>query len=220
MLLPIIVPILSVALGLAPLAGNPPGPVSAGLGNPISFRTNPDRPSSGNAADADQLIPGSAADADRPNSGIPVPLRTNPDQPEGPVAQQSGICGTVYAIGGNRMPAPNRRRVDSATPKHPSHGVKATVYIYSLTSDSQVVHADPTHYRAILTPLISRVGTDENGKFQVFLPPGTYSVFTKKGVLFYASQRDEKNHIAPVEVLPGKMTQVSCSVESDHKAVY
>jgi hypothetical protein len=134
--------------------------------------------------------------------------------------QRSGIRGTVYSIGGNHMPAPNRRRIDSGATKYPPHGVKATVCIYSLTSDSQVVHADPTHYRAVLTPLISCIETDEKGQFQVFLPPGTYSVFTKKGELFYASRRDEKNHIAPVEVLPGKMTWVSCSVESDHKAVY
>lgn len=161
MLLPIIVPILSAALGLAPLTVKP------------------------------------AEDH-----------------------QRSGICGTVYSRSGNHMPAPNRR-VDSAALKSSTiPGVRATVCIFRLTSDNQVVHVDPTHYRAILTPLVSQIETDEKGQFQVFLPPGTYSVFTKKGELFYASRRDEKNHIAPVEVLPGKMTRVSCSVESDHKAVY
>lgn len=142
--------------------------------------------------------------------------------PPGPAAdQRSGISGTVYSRSGNHMPAPNRRQVDSAALRSSTGpGVRATVCIFRLTSDSQVVHADPTHYRAVLTPLISQIETDEKGQFQVFLPPGTYSVFTKKGELFYASRRDEKNHIAPVEVLPGKMTQVSCSVESDHKAVY
>ena len=133
--------------------------------------------------------------------------------------QPSGITGTVYSLSGNQMPAPNRKKFPNPEPS-PGHGVQATVCIFRLTSESQVVHADPTHYRTILTPLIRQIQTDEKGHFQVFLPPGTYSVFTKKGELFYASQRDEKNHIAPVEVLPGKMTQVSCSVESDHKAVY
>jgi len=158
-------------------------------------------------------------------------------------SQRSGITGTVYARSGNQMPAPNRKPAPDSNRKPapdsnrkpspkpgpnrnpgpklpPGRGVRATVCIFRLTSDSQVVHTDPTHYRTILTPLVRQIETDENGHFQVFLPPGTYSVFTKKGELFYASRRDEKNHIAPVEVLPGKMTQVSCSVESDHKAVY
>ncbi|MBS1660391.1 MAG: hypothetical protein JST68_05005 [Bacteroidetes bacterium] len=129
------------------------------------------------------------------------------------INQNSGIEGTVVRLAGNHMPAPNRPRSAPA-------GVQATVYIYELTSDSQTVHAAPAYYRAINTRLIRQVETDDKGNFQVKVPPGTYSVFTKHGDLFYASRRDEKNHIAPVEVLPGKMTRVQCSVESDHKVVY
>jgi hypothetical protein len=150
-------------------------------------------------------------------------------------AQQSGITGIVYRLSGNHMPAPNRHPRPSldtgANPasgtspsagSHPPAGVKATVCIFQLTSDSQVVRQGPgsPYYRTVLTPLIRQVETDDKGYFQVFLRPGTYSVFTKIGDLFYASRRDEKNHIAPVEVLPGKMTRVECSVESDHKVVY
>ena len=62
--------------------------------------------------------------------------------------------------------------------------------------------------------------TDEKGNFNIPLPPGTYSVFTKKGNLFYATRRDEQNNIAPVKVLPGKMTRVDCSVESNQKVLY
>jgi hypothetical protein len=75
-------------------------------------------------------------------------------------------------------------------------------------------------YRSVQTPLVRQTDTDDSGHFRILLPPGTYSVFTKKGSLFYATRRDEKNNIAPVEVLPGKMTRVDCSVESDHAAVY
>jgi len=128
---------------------------------------------------------------------------------------QSGITGTVYRLSGNHMPAPNR-------PASPPAGVRATVCVYELTSDTQVTHlkGSPSYYQAVHTRLICQVETDPKGFFQVMIPPGTYSVFTKKGNLFYASRRDEKNNIAPVEVLPGKMTQVQCSVESDHKAVF
>ena len=102
-------------------------------------------------------------------------------------------------------------------------GVKAIVCIFPLTSDSQVVRTSDTgspYYKAVLTHLIRQVDTDDKGYFQVALPPGTYSVFTKNGDLFYATQRDEKNNIAPVKVLPGKITRIQCSVESDHKVVY
>lgn len=150
-------------------------------------------------------------------------------------SQHSGIQGTVTRLAGNRMPAPNR-------PTPAPVGVRATVCIYELTSDSQTVHApapdagaapnsaptskaaatpnSPAYFRAISTRLIRQLDTDDKGYFQVEVPPGTYSVFTKHGDLFYASRRDEKNHIAPVEVLPGKVTRVQCSVESDHKVVY
>ncbi len=159
--------------------------------------------------------------------------------------QASGISGTVYRLSGNHMPAPNRRThptVDSGRTSGagaPSSGnvaartgVKATVCIFELTSDNQVVRkgsdgasgsgsgGSSPYYQAVLTHLIRQVDTDDKGYFQVALPPGTYSVFTKKGDLFYATQRDEKNNIAPVKVLPGKITRIQCSVESDHKVVY
>jgi hypothetical protein len=192
-------------------------------------------------------------------AGLRAPLQPGvwPSQPgDGQVSgiddQVSGISGTVYRLSGNHMPAPNRRAhpsvdsarisgADSSTATQSSSGagarpgVKATVCIFELTSDNQVVRkggASPgaggggssggssPYYQAVLTHLIRQVDTDDKGYFQVALPPGTYSVFTKKGDLFYASQRDEKNNIAPVKVSPGKITRIQCSVESDHKVVY
>ena len=142
--------------------------------------------------------------------------------------QVSGISGTVYRLSGNHMPAPNRRP-HSSSDSAGRPGTKATVCIFPLTSDSQVVRpagggsgsgSSSPYYQAVLTHLIRQVDTDDKGYFQVALPPGTYSVFTKKGDLFYATQRDEKNNIAPVKVLPGKITRIQCSVESDHSVVY
>jgi hypothetical protein len=142
--------------------------------------------------------------------------------------QPSGISGTVYRLSGNHMPAPNRRphpSADSARSSGAHTGVKATVCIFGLTADNQVIRpagagSSSPYYKAVLTHLIRQVDTDDKGYFQVALPPGTYSVFTKNGDLFYATQRDEKNNIAPVKVLPGKITRIQCSVESDHTVVY
>ena len=128
--------------------------------------------------------------------------------------QQQGIEGTAHSISGNQMPSPRHR---AGTPP----GTRATICVFSLTNQSQVTGTGKTGlYRSVQTPLVRQTDTDDSGRFRILLPPGTYSVFTKKGSLFYATRRDEKNNIAPVEVLPGKMTRVDCSVESDHAAVY
>lgn len=137
--------------------------------------------------------------------------------------QQSGIEGRIYLISGNHMPSPRLPRDTSsgtqASPK--GTGIKGTICVFTLTSDSQVTRQGTSPWcEAVHTRLIRQVDTDDQGNFSVLLPPGTYSVFTKRGNLFYASRRDDRNNIAPVEVLPGKMTRVNCSVESDHKAVY
>lgn len=128
--------------------------------------------------------------------------------------QQQGIEGIARRISGNRMPSP---KYHSGLPP----GTHATICVFGLTNENQVTYSGPTGlYSAVHTKLIRQAETDDSGHFRILLPPGTYSVFTRKGRLFYATRRDEKNNIAPVEVLPGKMTRVECSVESDHAAVY
>jgi hypothetical protein len=125
-----------------------------------------------------------------------------------------GIEGTVIRVGGNHMPDPHH-------PAGPPAGVRSTVYIFELTNIGQVIRQGSSpYYSSIGTRFVQQAETDEKGHFRAGLPPGTYSLFTKKGDLYYASRMDDKNNIAPVEVIPGKMTPVECRVESDHKAVY
>lgn len=125
-----------------------------------------------------------------------------------------GIEGITRRPAGNHMPSPRYH-------PGPPPGVKATVCVFTLTNDNQVIKTGTAGlYQSVLTRLVRQVETDDSGHFRILLPPGTYSVFTKKGQLFYATRRDEKNNIAPVEVVPGKMTRVDCSVESDHAVVY
>jgi hypothetical protein len=149
-------------------------------------------------------------------------------------SQQEGIEGTARRISGNHMPSP-KYHPSPPSGFHPSDSggsktarsstsgrpTAATICVFRLTNQTQVTGAGKTGlYRSVQTPLVRQTDTDDSGHFRILLPPGTYSVFTKKGSLFYATRRDEKNNIAPVEVLPGKMTRVDCSVESDHAAVY
>lgn len=128
--------------------------------------------------------------------------------------QQQGIEGVARNVTGNRMPSPKHR-------PGLSPGTRAVICVFALTNQTQVANAGAAGlYSAVHTNLVRQADTDDSGHFRILLPPGTYSVFTKKGQLFYATRRDEKNNIAPVEVLPGKITRVDCSVESDHAAVY
>jgi hypothetical protein len=151
---------------------------------------------------------------------FPAPS-ARPSFPPGMRAQQSGIQGKVYLLYGNRMPSPPRRPGDTIRYSSEGPGVKGTVCVFALTNDSDIVRKGTSPWcEAVHTRLIRQVDTDDKGNFAILLPPGTYSVFTKKDNLFYASRRDQWNNIAPVKVLPGKMTRVDCSVESNQKVVY
>ena len=135
-------------------------------------------------------------------------------QLQGVTFQVQGIEGIARRPSGNHMPSPKVHRAQAA-------GVKTTICIFSLTNLSEVKKIDDAgRFSAVRTHLVRQFDTDDSGRFRIGLPPGTYSVFTKRGNVLYATRRDEKNNIAPVEVLPGKMTRVECSVESSHAAVY
>ncbi|MBE7173402.1 MAG: carboxypeptidase regulatory-like domain-containing protein [Williamsia sp.] len=128
-----------------------------------------------------------------------------------PAAKQ-GIEGYLYKVSGNMMPGPG---VNRPAPR----GTKAILYIFELTNTSQVTRKDPSpFYSAIKTKLVKQVSSNSKGRFSVQLPPGRYSLFVKKGALYYANQYDDKNNIFPVEVLPGKMTKVEFRI--DYNAVY
>ncbi len=124
----------------------------------------------------------------------------------------TGAKGQVYLVSGNQMPSP-----DQAPPK--PKGIKTTLYVYDLTNINEVSREGTSaFYSAISTQQVKEVETDENGYFKVELKPGWYSLFVKKGVLFYSSQFDEKNNIHPIEVKRGKTTEVV--FKANYDAVY
>ncbi|WP_431213320.1 hypothetical protein ACQ86N_48335 [Puia sp. P3] len=129
MLLPIIVPIIAAFAGLLSAPDDPASPRLV--------------PASGQSPDSP--VPASTYPLDFTAGRQPGHRDTHPCD----TSQKSGITGTVYSLSGNQMPAPSRK-------KSPGRGIRATVCIFQLTSESQVVHADPTHYRTILTPSSAR----------------------------------------------------------------
>jgi hypothetical protein len=126
--------------------------------------------------------------------------------------KKTGIEGYIFRISGNRMPSPD---VKLSPPK----GVKAVLYVYELTSLGQVTkQGESAFYSSIQTRLVQTVTSDDSGYFFLSLPPGEYSIFSKKDALYYANNLDGDNHIAPVKVLPHKVTQVNVNI--DYDAVY
>ena len=125
---------------------------------------------------------------------------------------KSGLSGHVYFISGNQMPSPDRQIQAPA-------GMQTTLYIYELTNMSQVSRDGVTpFYKAISTKLVKAVETKADGSFSVKLKPGRYSLFVKKGDLFFASIFDGDNNIYPVEIARGKMTNEEFKV--NYSATY
>jgi hypothetical protein len=126
--------------------------------------------------------------------------------------KKTGLEGYIFRIAGNRMPSPDAKL-------SPPKGIKAVLYIYELTSLNQVTkQGESAFYSGIRTRLVQTVTSNENGYFFSSLPPGEYSVFTKKDALYYANNFDGDNHIAPVKVVAHKVTQVTVNI--DYEAVY
>lgn len=126
--------------------------------------------------------------------------------------RRSGIKGHVYLVTGNQMPSPDE---PPSLPK----GTKTTLYIYELTNINQAAREGMTvFYTNISTKPVKQVETADDGSFSVRLKPGRYSLFVKKGDLFYSSVFDAQNNIHPVDVVKGKMTEEDFRVNYD--AVY
>lgn len=122
---------------------------------------------------------------------------------------QQGIEGYVYLVSGNQMPSPDAKPV-------PLKGTSTFLYIYQLTNLSQVQRqGQSAFYYSIQTKFMAKVETGPNGYFKVNLPPGRYSLFVKKGDLFFANWFDKDNNIAPVEVLPAKFSKVEFRIDYD-----
>jgi len=123
--------------------------------------------------------------------------------------KKTGIEGYIFRISGNRMPSPD---VKLSPPK----GIKAVLYVYELTSLSQVTrNGESAFYSGVHTRLVLTVTSDDSGYFYASLPPGEYSLFTKKDALFYANNFDGNNHIAPVKVVDHKVSQVNVNIDYD-----
>ncbi|EON75362.1 hypothetical protein ADIS_4066 [Lunatimonas lonarensis] len=71
---------------------------------------------------------------------------------------------------------------------------------------------------SIQTPRIAELETDENGRFEIELPIGAYSVFTVEEEGYFANVFDQYNHVNPIQVKEGEWTFLEIVV--NYLAVY
>lgn len=124
---------------------------------------------------------------------------------------RQGIKGQVLWVSGNQLPGPGVNRSAHA-------GVKRELYIYEITTLSQVDQNNEGFYEHIQTPLIATVTTRSDGSFKLKLPPGVYSIFVKEEGGLFANIFDKNNAINPITVKEKQYTWVPITV--DYQAAY
>ncbi len=111
------------------------------------------------------------------------------------VTINTGIHGTLTLNEGDCMP-----RLDGNSCKTYPVRRKIRVYEYTLPKD---VEGWAPNFKKVNTKLIATTFTDDEGFFQLQLPPAQYSIFIEEKGKLYASDSDNAGGISPVTVNTG-----------------
>lgn len=123
---------------------------------------------------------------------------TAPPRNSNKVTIKQGVWGDVWFWSGDFMPV-GRGEICQ---------VKRMVYVYELTTFSDVEQIDYTpFYSAINTNIVKIVESDNEGFFQIELEPGIYSLFVKEDGKLYSNLFDS-NGIYPVNIEFDKVSEV------------
>lgn len=121
-----------------------------------------------------------------------------------------GVSGTVVFTEGNCMPPVMDNASDpSRCMRYPVH---RKIYIYELTQSSQAQETRGGFFRSVSTRKVAETTSDQEGFFELALPPGTYSVFIEEGGELYANLWDGQGNIQPVEVPEGETVFVRLDI--------
>jgi len=120
-----------------------------------------------------------------------------------------GIDGMAVELKGNQMPTIG---IKSSEPS----GTAATICIYEQTNINQTIpEVSAPFFKKINTRLVKIVSSNINGRFQVLLPVGRYSVFVKQGNILYANRFDENNNINVCNVEANKMASFKVVISNE-----
>ena len=125
-------------------------------------------------------------------------------------SQSQGIKGRVMWIEGNQMPGPDRQRVE---PKP----VKREIVIHKVLKAPDLNRKGALFSKPSFKP-VAVVETNDQGEFEVSLPIGLYSIFTRENEGLFANSFDSENNVTPVRVESGKFSEISITI--NYKAVY
>ena len=134
-----------------------------------------------------------------------------PSDNQDKVTITQGVWGNVWFWEGNFQPIidPDQATI---TP------VVREIFVYEPVHYSTVEHAgvgyDPS---SINSNLITTLYSDDDGFYQVELPPGKYSFFAREDTVFYANGMDGEGHILPATVTENNVTKRQ--IDIDYKAV-
>lgn len=114
---------------------------------------------------------------------------------QGKVTINTGIYGTLTLTEGDCMP-----KLGGNSCK--TYPVRRKIRVYEYTKKQDVEGYGP-HYKKVNTKLIATTFTDDEGFFQLQLPPAQYSVFIEEKGKLYASSDDGAGGINSVTVSTG-----------------
>jgi hypothetical protein len=125
-----------------------------------------------------------------------------------------GIWGTLSSIEGDCMPV-----VQPGVSSCKNCPVKRTVriYEYALLNNATPSGTSTTFFDSFNTPLVAEVETDDNGFFQVSIPPGHYSVAIVEDGKLYVNGMDGQGGLCPF-ILPNGLLKFNLAMT--YKAVF
>ncbi|MBT9583905.1 hypothetical protein IV102_11225 [bacterium] len=118
----------------------------------------------------------------------------------------SGVSGVIMLLQGDFMPGPGG-------PGGKSRPVARKIFFYAAAKFDQVVaEGEGGFYRKINTPLMGQTSSAQDGKFQLKLAPGTYTMMVEEKGKLYANGSDG-TYVKPVLVEAGKFTQIKFNID-------
>ncbi|GAB4329918.1 MAG: hypothetical protein Kow0037_05300 [Calditrichia bacterium] len=143
-------------------------------------------------------------------STSPIESKYPPDNAH-KVTITQGVWGNVWFLEGNFEPSLGRTS-GKITP------VVREILVYEATRRDQAEPPGDYFFTAIHTNRIASVFSDEDGFYQIPLPPGKYSLFVREDSLYIATGDDGEGVLFPVVVKEGQVTRADIKI--DYKATY
>lgn len=125
---------------------------------------------------------------------------------------EQGIVGTVIWKSGNHMPT------TSGKPRGKTTYTQRTVYAFPKMALDEVEQEGHFFINLPKEP-IAKIQTNEQGRFRIELPTGTYSLFVEeKPGKFYANHFEDQGIIHPIQVREGAFAETEIII--DYQAAY